>query len=601
MQKIKRIPYGIGAFDKVNARGAYYIDKTSFIPEVEETNNIFLIRPRRFGKSMFLSMLHSYYDINQDDDFERLFRDTWILENPTEERAEYMVLSFNFSGLDCRADRIEDSFNNYCNYVINDFVDFYKEFIDKKLIKEIKTIEFAHDKLARLDGGLYLQSNSKKIYVMIDEYDNFANTIISEERVSEYQKLMHASGIFKSFFSTLKKCSEDSGSSIDRMFITGVSPITMDDVTSGCNIGDFISTDLNMNEAFGFTLKDVHDILDYYIGVGKFRAEDKENSLEIMKKYYDSYKFSENAKTTMYNTCSVLNFMNKYFKNAGIISDIIDNNLRTDYKKLKHLIVINKTLNGNFDVLNTIISKGGISAKVAKSFPYEEIRKKDNFISLLYHLGFLTHTGISYEGETFLKVPNETIKSMVYGYIRNSLTDSAGYKVDMNELSAVVRGMAYRGVVKEVFAFIANIIKNQTSVRDYIAKEKILQGYFMAYMGVHDVFIMKSEMELNKGYADLTFIPFYQQYQDIKYACICEFKYFGRIKDFDNLDKDKQETELAKLRNPLIKKAEKQLAKYVNDDDAQKMMHTGKYGDVILKKHIVIFHGWELIYNEEYL
>ncbi len=597
MSKIKGIPYGIGAFDKVNANNEYYVDKTMYIPSIEETRNVFLIRPRRFGKSMFLSMLHTYYDLNKQDKFNELFHDTWILDNPTEEKSKYMILKFNFSGLDCRADKIEDSFNNYCNDIINDFVDKYEDYIDENLRNEIKLKQFTYEKIERLSG---LKDDSKKIYVMIDEYDNFANTIISEQRISDYHKVMHASGMFKSFFAVLKKCSEESNSSIARMFITGVSPVTMDDVTSGCNIGDFVSTNLDLNEAFGFTLKDIHRILDYYIDAGKFRAEDKDKAIEVMKSYYDSYRFSEDAKETMFNTCSVLYFINKYFKNRKIPKNPIDKNLRTDYKKLKNLIVLNQKLNGNFNALNKIITNGGIAGDVMDSFSFEEIKQPENFISLLYHLGFLTFSGKTVRGKPFLIVPNETIRTMIYEYIRNSIKDVYAFNVNIYELSNLVSKMAYDGEIKEVFEFIGDIMKNQTSMRDYITKEKIVQGYYMAYLGINDYYIIKSEMELNKGYADITFIPFHQKYYDMEYAYICEFKYFPRIKDFDNLDEVKQNIKLTELRDPQISEAEKQLAKYVADNESQKLFHTGKYGDIKLVKHIAIFHGWELIYNEIY-
>ncbi len=276
MQKIKRIPYGEDSFDKINAENEYYVDKTSYIHNIEATKYVFLIRPRRFGKSMFLSMLQCYYDCLYTNKFEQYFKNTWILDNPTEEKNKYMIMSFDFSGLSCKSNEIEKSFKNYCNNVIDGFLQGYNEYINNELIEQVKNEKHPHEKLATLDIGLRLQEDHKQIYIMIDEYDNFANTILSEERVNDYQNLMHASGIFKSFFATLKKCSGKQNSSIARMFITGVSPITMDDVTSGMNIGDFVSSNLDINEAFGFTLKDIHKILDYYIEVGKFKAEDKE-------------------------------------------------------------------------------------------------------------------------------------------------------------------------------------------------------------------------------------------------------------------------------------------------------------------------------------
>ncbi len=596
MQKIKRIPYGQGDFEAVNAKGKYYVDKTMFIPEFEKTNYVFLIRPRRFGKSLFLSMLHSYYDLTKADRFEEFYRDTWILKNPTEERAIYMVLTFNFSVIDSRRDKLEDSFNEYCNEQIDEFLDTYKEYLNEKIITNVKNKQYAYQKITAL--GRLLRGQDKKIYVMIDEYDNFANKILSEERITDYHELTHSSGIFRDFFAVLKDATDDSGSPVARLFITGVSPVTMDDVTSGFNIGNNISLMPQINEAFGFTQKDVEEIIDYYTSVGEFPI-DKELALDVMEKWYDHYRFSEKVENTMYNTCSILYFMNKVAGYKDLPKNLIDDNLKMDYRKLKSLIIMDKKLNGNFSILNEILKNGGISSNVNLSFPYEELKDKENFVSLLYYLGLLTFDGIK-EGFTYLSIPNESIKSMMYGYIRSSLKSVGDFSVDIFALSTSLQGMAYRGEFKPVFQFLADEISKQTKVRDYIQGEKVIQGFFLAYLNILDFYQSCSEEELNKGYADIVFKPFWQKYQDIKYCYLCEFKYISRIPKFDKLSKKKQKEILEPKINKVVAESKTQLAKYANDDSANKTMHTGSYGNVILKKIIVVFHAWDLVYLEEY-
>ncbi len=595
MAKIKRIPYGLADFEKVNCQDEYYVDKTMFIPEIEKTPFVFLIRPRRFGKSLFLSMLHSYYDLTKADRFEEFYRDTWILKNPTEERATYMILTFNFSVIDSRQDKLEDSFNNYCNGQIDEFLDTYKKYLNKKIITNVKKEKYAYQKITAL--GRLLRGRDEKIYVMIDEYDNFANKILSEERITDYHELTHSSGIFRDFFAVLKDATDDSGSPLARLFITGVSPVTMDDVTSGFNIGNNISLMPNINEAFGFTEKDVSDIIDYYTSVGEFPI-DKEFAMEVMKQWYDNYRFSENVKNAMYNSCSILYFMNKVAGYKALPSYLIDDNLKMDYKKLKSLIIMDKKLNGNFSVLNKIINDGGISSNVNISFPYEELKDKENFISLLYYFGLLTFDG-ERESCSYLSIPNESIKSMMFGYIRDSLKNAGEFSVDIYELSSCIRGMAHRGEFKPVFQFLADEITKQTSVRDYIEGEKVIQGFFLAYLNVLDFYQSCSEEELNKGYADLVFKPFWQKYQDIKYGYLCEFKYISRIPKFDKLSKKKQKEILDSKVNKLIAESKSQLAKYANNNDLDKMLHSGKYGNIIVKKIIVIFHAWDLVYLEE--
>ncbi len=597
MNKIKRIPYGNADFEKINAQGKYYIDKTMFIPEFEKTDYIFLIRPRRFGKSLFLSMLHSYYDLTKADRFEEFYRDTWILENPTDEKHSYMILTFNFSVIDSRKDKLEDSFNEYCNEQINEFLDTYEEYLNEKIITNVKSKKYAYQKITAL--GRLLRGQDKKMYVMIDEYDNFANKILSEERINDYHDLTHSSGIFRDFFAVLKDATDDSGSPLARLFITGVSPVTMDDVTSGFNIGNNISLDANINEAFGFTQKDVEEIIDYYTSVGKFDVE-KSLALNVMKYWYDNYLFSRKSKNKMYNTCSILYFVNKVSVNLGLPDNLIDDNLKMDYRKLKSLIVMDKKLNGNFSILNQIIKEGGISSNINLSFPYEELIQEENFISLLYYFGLLTFNGTK-DGVPFLSIPNESMNSLVYGYIRSSIKSVGDLSVNVYKLSECVRNMAYQGEFKAVFQFIANELKKQTKIRDYIAGEKIIQGFFLAYLNIADFYQSCSEEEMNKGYADIVFKPFWQKYSDMKYAYLCEFKYFARIAGFNKLSKVNKEKIVNEKCKPFIVESEKQLAEYADDDFAKKTMHTSPHGNIILKKMIVIFHGWELVYLEEYV
>ncbi|OQY12882.1 MAG: hypothetical protein B6I31_02340 [Desulfobacteraceae bacterium 4572_19] len=231
--KIKRIPYGKSDFESIIKQQDYYVDKTHFIENLELTSFIFLIRPRRFGKSLFLSMLHNYYDINKKEQFKELFKDTHILKNPTEEKNSYMVLTFNFAEINPEINEVEESFNTYCNIKIDDFIDRYAKFIDKDLITKIKEYKTPDNKLKYLSTKL--KTLGKKLYIMIDEYDNFANTIITRYGQKDYEKITHHAGFYRYFFNVLKGMTS---TSLERLFITGVSPITMDDVTSGFNIGD---------------------------------------------------------------------------------------------------------------------------------------------------------------------------------------------------------------------------------------------------------------------------------------------------------------------------------------------------------------------------
>lgn len=608
MNKIKNIPYGAGDFESVQLENDYYVDKTPFIPMIEKSRFLFLIRPRRFGKTLFLSMLHSYYDIRKKDNFEKFFHNTWILNNPTQNRGSFMVLEFNFSAVVKDKDEVQEDFNFYCGIKIDDFIKKYKNYIPKELISVVLNEPVAHKKMKLLSNGL--KENKTKIYLLIDEYDNFANSLLSDYGPEEYKKLTSKSGYFKQFFTNLKDMASGSDSGLARMFITGVSPVTMDDVTSGFNIGNNISLEGHFNEILGFTRQDVMDIIDYYTSWGVFKLDQKE-SLEIIEKWYGNYLFCEDKDVRLFNTDAVLYFMLKSMGKERVIRYLIDDNLRMDYGKLRHLMVLDRylshsimldksladykktdesmesPLNGNFSRLKEIIENRSIESIIHQSFPYEQLTDSSNFISLLYFFGLLTFKGTEPQGDPVLTIPNETVQTLMYEYIKASYEDVDIFAVDLYILRKKFREMAYQGDFKPLFEFLASEINRQTKIRDYIEGEKVIQGFFMAYFGLFDFYLSLSEEELNKGYADIVLKPFYLKYPGIKYACLFEFKYIPRTKDEKALkDKLKEKIEGSK----------RQLAKYSNDSNLEKMMHSGMYGNVAIKKGIIVFHGWEMIY-----
>ncbi len=587
MDKIKRIPYGKSDFETVNKQNDYYVDKTSFIPEIEKIPFVFLIRPRRFGKSLFLSTLHAYYDIQYKDRFEELFRDTRILENPTEERAKYLVMYFNFSAILKEKDKVQEDFNNYCLIVIDKFLYKYKDYIPQRLIDKANKEITAHQKLHIIANEL--SEEEYKIYLLIDEYDNFTNTLLTDFGEGDYKKITRQAGYFKQFFTNLKLLTSGIGSGLARMFITGVSPVTMDDVTSGFNIGTNISTNPIFNSLLGFTEKDVHEILDYYISVGELKI-DKEEALTVIKKWYNNYIFSAESSESLSNTDAILYFVYNAISVQKIPSNLIDDNLRMDYGKLQYLILKDKELNGNFSKLSEIIRDGGIESSIKLSFPFDKITHKENFISLLYFFGLLTYSKRPVISFPFLCIPNETIKQMIFEYIRTSFETAFDFSMDIYELQLLVRDMAFKGTFKPAFEFIENEIKKQSSLRDFIDGESFVKAFYLSFLNIYDFFISASEEEMNKGYADLIMKPFYIKYKDIKFAYLIELKYIKRSITDNDLQKAVQEK---------IAKAKKQLAKYSEDDYACKMLGLPPYSKVSLKKVIIVFHGWELAYCEE--
>ena len=594
MKNLKPIPYGKSDFEAINAEGRYYIDKTAFIPALEAVDFNFLLRPRRFGKSLLLSTLQSYYDVNKADRFEELYKDTWILNHPTADRGRYMVLYFNFSAVEKNIDRLQASFESHCTRVLDHFVQRYESRLPAGAISAINSAATAHDKLDAL--SINLNSPENPIYVFIDEYDNFTNTIISEYGSKHYEALTHGSGAFRDFFSVLKAATSGSGSPVARIFITGVSPVTMDDVTSGFNIGSNISHQYALNACCGFVVKEVEQMLDYYIKEGGIRI-DKQEALDVLGKWAGGYRFSDEADEEVYNSDLVLYFIQALLRSRNkdrIPKAIIDPNIRTDYGKLRNLVLTDlqgeKTLNGNFSKLKLITDEGQVSCELKESFPNKDVAERDNFLSLIYHLGFLTRMESPIDGFSALKVPNESMQSLLYEFVREGLKSANTFAVDMLKMGDLMRFMAYHGKWQEVFAFIAGEIQTQSSVRDYVEGEKLIQGFMMAYLNVHNHFCTTSERELNKGYSDLVLLPS-AQYPDAPYSFILELKYIPRTKGKVALN-TKLKAEIAA--------AQAQITRYAADQSLQKRLCNPAGQKLKLACGVMVFHGWEMIHCEPY-
>ncbi|HLP48673.1 MAG TPA: AAA family ATPase, partial [Candidatus Kapabacteria bacterium] len=271
IHELKQIPYGVSDFNDFRVKNLYYVDKTRFIRDIEKKGSyLFLIRPRRFGKSLFLGILEAYYDIAYKDRFDSLFNDTDIHQNPTKEKNSYMVLKLNFSAVSPNISTVEESFIHYIKKSALRFLTKYGKLPDRDMERareEFSSLKSASDAMITLLD--YCKEKEQKLYVIIDEYDNFANTILSELGEQAFVDITHGSGFLRAFFNVVKAGTTDMDAPISRLFMTGVSPVTMDDVTSGFNIGTNITLDPDINEIMGFTKKEVETMIEYYRQTGK--------------------------------------------------------------------------------------------------------------------------------------------------------------------------------------------------------------------------------------------------------------------------------------------------------------------------------------------
>ncbi|MCB0062372.1 MAG: AAA family ATPase [Caldilineaceae bacterium] len=579
----KRIPYGVADYGRLRRENAYYVDKTHYIPRIEAAPfYLFCIRPRRFGKSLWLSVLQHYYDVNQADNFDFLFGETYIGKHPTADRNSYLILFFNFALVNPAVDEVQRSFEENGRVVIQDFLIRYQRFFAEEERQEILQKQKVEDKLRLL--FLYAHRQQLKIYLFIDEYDNFANTILTTDGQDAYHELTHGGGFFRYFFNLLKGATGGQIAGLTRLFITGVSPVTMDDVTSGFNIGANISTDSRFNEMIGFTEAEVQTVLHDYQSYGRLPLG-VEPSLGLMQVWYNNYRFGQRAETSMYNSDMVLYFLLRTDADDGVPLDLIDQNIRIDYGKLRHLMAIDRRLNGNFSVLKTIVEEGETVSPINASFPLEQLLNRENFISLLYYFGLLSMAGTR-DGSPLLRIPNRTVKDLMYGYLRSAYADVNIFKLDVWRLSRLLDDMAYRGDWQPFFDYLNEQIRQQASVRDHLHGEKVIQGFLIAYLNVTHNFLTWSEREMGGGFVDLYLEPFLARYPEIKYGYLIELEHISETqfnkKGFDqSLAAEKAE-------------AEGQLRQYANDTRIQQVAQ-----QVTVKKLVLIYKGWELVYAAE--
>jgi len=578
-QATKRIPYGIADYRRMKQDNMYYVDKTRFLPLIEAAPYyLIFIRPRRFGKSLWLSLLDYYYDVNERETFAALFGDTWIGAHPTPERNSYLTLTFNFSAVNPDVRQVQESFENHGKSIMGNFLRRYAAFFDPQELSEIMAFS---DTTSRLQELLIRMSmKGLQLYLLIDEYDNFANTILTTAGEGAYRDLTHGAGFFRYFFNLLKSATTGRIGGLGRLFMTGVSPITLEDVTSGFNIGDNLSLEPAFNELLGFTEDEVRAVLSYYQAAEQLPLA-MDAALAVMQPWYDGYRFAKAAPTHVFNADMVWHFVKQAGRRGGIPDNLIDTNIRTDYTKLRHLLTVDRQLNGNFSLLREIIVQGATASEVVTSFPVEQLLNHENFASLLFYLGLLTFDGMQ-DDTPVLRIPNLTVRELLYSYLRDGFADVNVFRLDLWQFGKRMGALAYQGEWRPVFDFLAEAIATQTSVRDYLGGEKIIQGFMLAYLNATNHYLTWSERELGGGFVDIYLEPFLARYPNVAYGYLIELKYIPREK-----------FTAARLAE-VVTAAEAQLRKYRADARAVAMAT-----QVMLKCLVLVYNGWELVYREE--
>ena len=574
METIKQIPYGVADFETVMNQNLYYVDKTMYLAELEkQPRNLIFIRPRRFGKSLFINMMRAYYDKSKADRFDNLFGSLWIGSHPTPLRNHYQVLYLDFSQISNNIDLLEENFNSYCCIILNNFINTYRDDYPKERVDEfLRSNDFGQKLNLLLNMS---RRYGQALYLIIDEYDSLTNIAFSEHVEETYYK----SSLIGRFYSQVFKLFKGM---FERIFLTGVSPVTLDDLTSGFNIGWNVSMAPELDKMLGFSTEDVRQMFTYYKEVGQLPAGcDIEAMITEMKPWYDNYCFAKEcleSDVRVFNCDMVLYYLRNYVSYKRSPEVMLDPNTKTDYKKLNMLIQLDKLDGNRHGVMMEIIEKGEIAATLVPSFSANEMTDPETFPSLLFYYGMLTIKGTR-GSRLILGIPNNNVRKQYYNYILNELSRHS--IVNISRLRDYFDYMSFDGKWHEGFQYMADCYKQLSSVRDSIEGERNIQGFFLAYLSLNDYYITAPEVELNHGYCDFFLLPNMTHYQ-ANHSYILELKYLSRA-DYTEEKAAKQWAEAVEQINGYA------VAPRVEALRQGTQMH----------KIIMQFCGWELVRMEE--
>ena len=502
--RAEQIPYGVKDFKRIRFEDFYYVDKTAFIRKMEERANfLFFVRPRRFGKSLLCETLRCYYDVGEKENFQRLFGDLAIGKNPTKNANKYFVLSFDFSYVGgATGNNWSERFARYLDLTLESFIRDHMDVLLKDPVGETMLQKAGAD--AKYDAIVSAAHRlGYGIYVIVDEYDNFTNEIVSSSGGKiPYKEITHGSGFYRAWFKKFK-------GSCDRIFMTGVSPVTMDDLTSGFNIATNITQSAKFNTMVGFTEEEVRKLFGDFHGVGMFTGS-LEAHLAAVKEWYDNYCFSKQCveKETLYNCDMVLFYLAELVSSGNPPEKLIDDNIRSDWNKLAAILAAQRhaeTVNGVLPLTEELADKGEVTFPLVDSFPVEDIVKEQNFKSLYYYYGIVTISRVYY-GDLQFRVPNECVRRQIFTYMREEYAKRPN-AVDTSEFTQKFNAFAWHGEWREFLTYLAEKYRDNGSPRDGIGGEARINGYLRAYLMMKSVYMVKPELSHPCGYSDYALFP----------------------------------------------------------------------------------------------
>ena len=556
---MRKLPYGISDYERIKENDYYYVDKTPYIEKMENLAEPYIIflRPRKFGKTLFTSTLENYYDIKKAEKFEELYKDTYIGKNPTKLKNSYHILRFNFSGIDTT--NTEAAIKGFKNEVASSIRVFVERYGIDFYINEVEEAENILDNLIK---AFRIQRAEEKIYVIIDEYDHFANELLGFN-TNQFKNLVSKNGKVRKWYEILKKGTE---TVIDRIFITGVAPITLDSLTSGFNICSDITRDEQFNEMLGFTKEELIQLVKSQNIIKK----DQEQILPIMKENYDGYKFSLYGKEKMYNSNMCLFFLKDYTRLGRIPEQLVDMNIASDYNKIGKMLDLCKGEN-RAEIIEKAVSGKGILTEIIQKFnPSMEFGEKE-MVSMLYYLGYLT---ISEEklGRAELKIPNKVMEEIYSEYFLKILNEETKIEIKEDEYNTILEEIALEGKIDKIVEMLHKYLKNLSN-RDFQKfDEKYIKLIFYCIAMNLKIYTVKSELEVEREYPDIVLIP--RDRSKGYNAIMIEFKYLKKGEANNIQEKQKE--------------AKEQIEKYSKAKEMQDIPKMNKYTIVVVNDRVYV-------------
>ena len=499
----EQIPYGVKDFKRIRLENRYYVDKTAFIRRMEERADfLFFVRPRRFGKSLLCETLRCYYDVAEKENFDRLFGGLDIGKNPTPNANRYFVLSLDFSLVGkYPGDSWQVRFEQYLDTALRNLIDGHRELLAE--VADVDALIALPNAGVKYDAVVpLLKRLGYGLYVIVDEYDNFTNEIVSTAGKVPYKEITHGTGFYRGWFKQFK-------ATCDRIFMTGVSPVTMDDLTSGFNIATNITQEEGFNAMVGFTAAETRRLFEDFQGTGRF-ADAAEGHLRTVKAWYDSYCFSRPCagRETLYNCDMALYYLGKLVASGRPPENLVDANIRSDWNKLRAILAAQRhaeTYEGVLPLTEELADRGEVSFPLVESFPVEGILKEENFKSLYYYYGIVTMSRV-WRGNLQFRIPNECVRRQIFDYMREEYAKRPN-AVDTSEFTAKFDAFAWDGEWRDFLTYLAEKYRDNGSPRDGLHGEARINGYLRAYLTMKSAFTVKPELSHPCGYSDYALFP----------------------------------------------------------------------------------------------